>query len=62
MRGKTVLLVMDLVTGIERVVYDGLSKDGQESWCIFGVYPNFAWTPNSQQIVIWAQIPRNLEP
>ena len=38
-------MVQDLDTGVERQLYDKLSRDGQETWSIFGVYPNFAWTP-----------------
>ncbi len=54
-RGKSALMVMDLETGAERQVYSELSKDSQESWSVFGVYPNFAWTPDSQAVVIWAK-------
>ncbi|MGV3640785.1 MAG: amidohydrolase family protein [Adhaeribacter sp.] len=53
-RTKTVLYVHDLATGEEWPVYDGLSKDQQEAWAIFGVYPNYAWTPDNKQLVIWA--------
>ena len=54
-RDKTSLMVRNLDTGEERSLFNGLSKDGQESWSIFGVYPNFAWTPDSGQIVVWAK-------
>lgn len=27
----------------------------QEAWAIFGPYPNYAWTPDSKSLVIWAQ-------
>jgi hypothetical protein len=27
----------------------------QESWAIHGVYPAFAWTPGSKEIVVWAK-------
>ena len=54
-RDKTVLMVRDLDTGTETTLYPGLSKDGQETWSIFGVYPNFAWTPDGEHIVIWAK-------
>ncbi len=52
-RTKTVLVIHNLETGQEVVVYDGLNKDQQEAWAIFGVYPNFSWMPNNQDIVIW---------
>jgi len=54
-RGKTVLMVRNLDTGEETSIYDKLSRDGQETWSIFGVYPNFAWTPDGNSIVIWAK-------
>jgi Tol biopolymer transport system component/imidazolonepropionase-like amidohydrolase len=54
-REKSALSLFDLETGEIRTVWDGLSHDQQEAWAIFGIYPNFAWTPDSQRIVIWAQ-------
>lgn len=54
-RLKTVLYLYDLQTGEELPIYDGLNKDQQETWAIFGVYPNYAWTPDSKNIVIWAK-------
>lgn len=52
---KTVLMVENLETGEEFPVYDGLDKDQQEAWTIFGCYPGFAWMPEGYEIVIWAQ-------
>ncbi len=54
-RTKTVLYIHDLKTGEEWPVYDALSKDQQEAWAIFGVYPGFSWMPNNKDIVIWAE-------
>ena len=54
-REKSVLHVMDLQSGAIRAVWDGLSHDQQEVWAIFGPYPNFNWTPDSKNVVIWAQ-------
>ncbi len=54
-RLKSVLMVRDLQTGEDRVLFDGLSLDSQETWAIFGVYPGFAWTPDGGSIVIWAE-------
>ena len=54
-RGKTVLMLKDLNSGAERQLFDGLDRDMQETWAIHGVYPDMAWTPDSQQIVFWAQ-------
>lgn len=53
-RTKTVLYIRDIKTGIEWPVYDQLSKDQQEAWTTFGIYTGFAWTPNDQHIIIWA--------
>ncbi len=45
----------DLASGEERPVWDGLERDLQEAWAIHGVYPGFAWTPDSREVVVWAQ-------
>ena len=54
-RLKTVLYLQDLQTGEEWPLYDGLHKDQQETWATFGVYPNYAWTPDGKNIVINAK-------
>ncbi|HET8828973.1 MAG TPA: amidohydrolase [Pelobium sp.] len=54
-RLKSVLYVQDLNTGEEKAVYTDLSKDQQETWAIFGVYPNFNWLPDSRTIVFYAK-------
>ena len=54
-RTKTVLFIRDLETGMERPVFDNLSKDQQEAWAIFGPYTNFNWTPDGSHLVFWAQ-------
>jgi imidazolonepropionase-like amidohydrolase/Tol biopolymer transport system component len=54
-REKTVLYLHDLNTGREWPIYDGLSKDQQEAWAIFGPFTGFNWTPDDKQIVIWSQ-------
>ena len=51
---KTKLWVKDFATGVERVVYDDLDRDVQETWAVTGVYPNMAWTPDDKAIVFWA--------
>lgn len=53
-RTKSVLYIHDLATGEEWPVYDALNKDQQEAWAIFGVYPNFDWMPNNEEIVFWS--------
>jgi len=54
-RLKSVLYLQNLKTGEDYPLYDDLSKDQQETWAIFGVYPNFAWTPDSKTIVFYAK-------
>ena len=54
-RLKSVLYLHNLATGEEWPVYDELSKDQQETWAIFGVYPNFGWTPDSKNIIFYAK-------
>ncbi|WP_300437713.1 amidohydrolase family protein [Christiangramia sp.] len=53
-RTNSVLYIHDLETGEEWPVFDKLSKDQQEAWAIFGVYPNFSWMPNNKELVFWA--------
>ncbi|QNJ98477.1 amidohydrolase family protein [Constantimarinum furrinae] len=53
-RTKSVLFIHDLETGEEWPLYDKLNKDQQEAWAIFGVYPNFDWMPNNNEIVFWS--------
>lgn len=51
---KTKLWLKDLDTGVERIVYDDLDRDVQETWAVTGVYPNMAWTADDRAIVFWA--------
>jgi imidazolonepropionase-like amidohydrolase/Tol biopolymer transport system component len=51
---KSVLCIQNLATGQEYPVYDGLDKDQQEAWTVFGCYPGFAWTPDGSSMLIWA--------
>ncbi|MCK5369085.1 MAG: PD40 domain-containing protein, partial [Cyclobacteriaceae bacterium] len=54
-RTNSVLYIHDLATGIQTPVYDQLSKDQQEVWAIFGVYPNYNWMPDNKHIILWAK-------
>lgn len=54
-RAQSRLFVMDLATGEERMLFDALDPDMQETWAVNGVYPNMDWTPDSQHLVFWAQ-------
>ncbi len=57
---KSVLCVHELATGKEFPIYDGLDKDQQEAWTVFGCYPGFSWAQNEApsnprtKIIIWA--------
>ncbi|WP_034040734.1 amidohydrolase family protein [Wocania ichthyoenteri] len=53
-RTKSVLYIHDLETSEEWPIYDALDKDQQEAWAIFGVYPNFSWMPNNEELVFWS--------
>ncbi len=53
-RDETALFLYDTETGAETPLTAGLSRDQQETWAIFGVYPNYAWTPDGESIVYWA--------
>ncbi|MEM7690070.1 MAG: amidohydrolase family protein [Pseudomonadota bacterium] len=48
------LWVKDIKSGRERMIYDALDLDVQETWAVTGVYPNMDWTPDSASIVFWA--------
>ncbi|MFN0214487.1 MAG: amidohydrolase family protein [Saprospiraceae bacterium] len=54
---KTVLCLRNLETGEEYPLFDGLDKDQQEAWTIFGCYPGFSFLnvgPIKGAILIWA--------
>ncbi|MBM4116405.1 amidohydrolase family protein [bacterium] len=53
-RFQSTLFVQDLASGAERALWSGLDRDLQEIWAIHGVYPQMAWTPDAQAIVVWA--------
>jgi imidazolonepropionase-like amidohydrolase/Tol biopolymer transport system component len=52
---RSALMVHEMASGRERMLWDGLSHDQQEAWAIFGTYPGYAWTPDGSSIVVWAQ-------
>ena len=54
-RTKSVLFIHDIETGQDFPLFDGLSKDQQEAWAIFGVYTGFDWTPDDNHIIIWGK-------
>jgi imidazolonepropionase-like amidohydrolase/Tol biopolymer transport system component len=54
-RTKSVLFLHELSTGRDFPIFDGLSKDQQEAWTIFGSYTGFDWSPDDNFIYIWGQ-------
>ncbi len=54
-RTKTVLYIHNLETGEEWPAFDGLGKDQQEAWAIFGVYTGYNWFPDNQHVAIWGK-------
>ena len=53
-RDETALFLYDTETGGETPLVSGLSHDQQETWAVFGVYANLAWTPDSRSLVYWS--------
>ncbi|MGB0906985.1 MAG: amidohydrolase family protein [Maricaulaceae bacterium] len=54
-RAKSQLFIKDLASGQERMVFDHLDQDMQETWAVYGVYPNMDWSPDSKSIYFWAK-------
>ena len=54
-RNQSTLFLKDLKTSEEFPVWGELERDMQETWAMHGVYPAFAWMPDSRQIVVWAK-------
>lgn len=52
-KDQSQLWIKDLSTGVERMIYDELDLDMQETWAVYGVYPLMDWTPDSREIVFW---------
>ena len=51
---KTALFVREIETGREWPLFDGLTRDQQETWALYGTYPGYSWTPDGKSIVITA--------
>ncbi|MEM9547774.1 MAG: amidohydrolase family protein [Bacteroidota bacterium] len=54
-RTKSVLFIHELSTGRDFPIFDGLSKDQQEAWTVFGSYTGFDWAPDDASIYIWGK-------
>ncbi|MFN7221105.1 MAG: hypothetical protein ACK5UX_10755, partial [Burkholderiales bacterium] len=55
MRNQSTLFLKNLRSGEEVPVWGHLERDMQEAWAIHGVYPAFAWMPNSKEVVVWGK-------
>ncbi|MEE2525777.1 amidohydrolase family protein [Hyphobacterium sp. HN65] len=53
-RLQSQLWVKDLRSGEERMIFGDLDRDNQETWGVYGMYPNMDWTPDGNSIVFWA--------
>lgn len=54
-RFQSILYIHDLASGEEYPLFDKLIRDQQETWAIFGVYPNFNWTPDGTSLIIYGK-------
>ena len=53
-RAKSKLFLKDLESGEERMIFDHLDQDMQETWGVQGLYPNMDWSPDSNTLYFWA--------
>lgn len=53
-RADSKLFIKDLESGEERMIFDHLDQDMQETWGTQGMYPNMDWSPDSGTIYFWA--------
>ena len=53
-RADSRLFIKDLESGEERMIFDHLDQDMQETWGVQGMYPNMNWSPDSSTIYFWA--------
>ena len=54
-RADSHLFIKDLESGEERMIFDQLDQDMQETWGVQGMYPNIDWSPDSKHIYFWAK-------
>ena len=52
---QSTLYVKDIASGKERMVFDDLDQDMQETWGVQGMYPNMDWSPDGEHIYFWAK-------
>lgn len=51
--GKSWLWLKDVASGQVTRLHGPVERDMQEIWAMQGVFPGFAWTPDSRQLVYW---------
>ncbi|HET6629492.1 MAG TPA: amidohydrolase family protein [Woeseiaceae bacterium] len=51
---SSALVLRNLGSGRERVLYDDLDRDLQAVWANHGVYPAMDWLPDGSAIVLWS--------
>lgn len=51
---KSVLFLREIASGREWPIYEGVTRDQQETWAVFGTFPGYAWMPDGRSIVITA--------
>jgi len=54
-RAASRLFIKNLQSQEEMMLVDDLDPDMQETWGVYGLYPNMAWTPDSRSVVYWAK-------
>ena len=54
-RADSQLFIKDLESGKERMIFDNLDQDMQETWGVQGMYPNMDWSPDSKTLYFWAK-------
>ena len=52
---RSKLFIKDLASGEERMIFDDLDQDMQETWGVQGMYPNMDWSPDGSHIYFWAK-------
>ncbi|MBT3425396.1 MAG: amidohydrolase family protein [Gammaproteobacteria bacterium] len=54
-RAASRLFIKNLQSQEEIMLVSDLDPDMQETWGVYGLYPNMAWTPDSRSLVYWAK-------
>ena len=54
-RAKSKLFLKNLESSEERMIFDHLDQDMQETWGVQGLYPNMDWSPDSDKLYFWAK-------